>query len=215
MKNTIIDKIYYDYSILLNYLETNEEISLRNDADNNFKKVLLLSTASFFEHKITEILLDFINESSNNNFLIYSFAKKKAVDRQYHTYFDWKNKSANPFFALFGVDFKKDIEKEMKINEALKKSVRDFMEIGYIRNELVHENFANFSLDKTANEIYDLYESATIFIDYLMRKFSHKYAVSDTSSEVSSVDIDSWLLSVPSPNGLTFADFLDSYKYIA
>jgi len=48
MLDTVIDKIYNDYSVLLDYLEANKEISLRNDADNNFKRVLLLSIASFF-----------------------------------------------------------------------------------------------------------------------------------------------------------------------
>jgi hypothetical protein len=170
MDNTIIDKIYEDYLGLSNYLETNKEISLLNDADNNFKKILLLSAASFFEHEIIQILLEFVNNSANNNPKIYSFAKKKAVDRQYHTYFNWDaNKGANQFFSLFGEDLKKNIEKDLKSDETLERAVRDFLEIGSTRNKLVHENFANFTLDKTAREIYELYRSASIFVDYLAR----------------------------------------------
>jgi len=172
MPYTIIDKIYSDYSVLLDYLESNKEISLRNDADNNFKKILLLSIASFFEHEITEGLLRFISKNSNNNQMIYSFAKRKGVDRQYHTYFDWPERKANKFYSLFGDEFKKDIEKEIKSNELLRNSAKDFLEIGFIRNELVHENFAVFPLDKTAKDIYNLYESAIIFVDYLMKKLS-------------------------------------------
>jgi len=172
MDNTIIDKIYSDYSDLLNYLEVRREISLMSDADNNFKKVLLLSIASFFEHEITQILLEFIDKRSNNNPQIYSFTKRKAIDRQYHTYFKWEiKKGANQFFSLFGDDFKKDIENDLRSNHALEKGVKDFLELGSTRNELVHENFANFTLDKTAKEIYELYKSAGIFIDYLSKKF--------------------------------------------
>jgi hypothetical protein len=36
----------------------------------------------------------------------------------------------------------------------------------------VHENFANFTLDKTAKEIYELYRSASVFTEYLAEKFS-------------------------------------------
>lgn len=173
MNETIIDKIYNDYLDLLNYLEANKEISLINDADNNFKKILLLSAASFFEHEITQILLEFINRSSGNNFKIYSFAKRKAIDRQYHTYFNWDiKKGANQFFSLFGEEFKKCIENDLRSDEALEKAVRDFLEIGSTRNELVHENFANFTLDKTAKEIYELYRSASVFTEYLAEKFS-------------------------------------------
>jgi hypothetical protein len=108
MNNTIIDKLYIDYLDLLDYLQANKEISLINDADNNFKKVLLLSIASFFEHEITQILLEFINKSSNNNSRIYSFTKKKAIDRQYHTYFNWDiKKGANHFFLFLEMSSKK------------------------------------------------------------------------------------------------------------
>lgn len=172
MPNTIIDKLFSDYSVLLDYLESNKEISLRNDADNNFKKVLLLSIASFFEHEITQILLKFIDKYSNNNSVIYSFAKKKAVDRQYHTYFNWDQKNANKFFSLFGDDFRGKIENDLRSNDSLQKSIRDFIEIGSTRNELVHENFANFALDKTSSEIYERYNSAKLFVDYLSDKLS-------------------------------------------
>lgn len=171
MLDTVIDKIYNDYSVLLDYLESNKEISLRNDADNNFKKILLLSIASFFEYEINDALVRFIRINSKNN-MIYSFAKMKGIDRQYHSYFDWRDRKANKFYSLFGDEFKKDIEKEIKSNEVLRNSVKDFLEIGFIRNELVHKNFANFPLDKTAKDIYVLYKSAIKFVDYLKKRLS-------------------------------------------
>ncbi|MFZ2472805.1 MAG: HEPN domain-containing protein [Methanothrix sp.] len=171
MLDTVIDKIYNDYSVLLDYLEENKEISLRNDADNNFKRVLLLSIASFFEYEINDALLRFISINSRNN-MIYSFTKIKGIDRQYHSYFDWPGRKANKFYSLFGDEFKKDIEKEIKSNEALRNSVNDFLEIGFIRNELVHKNFATYPLDKTAKDIYNLYKSAIQFVDYLKKRLS-------------------------------------------
>jgi hypothetical protein len=81
-------------------------------------------------------------------------------------------KGCQSFFSLFGDEFKKDIEVDLRSNDALEKAIRDFLEIGSTRNELVHENFGNFTLDKTAKEIYELYRSASMFIDYLGEKFS-------------------------------------------
>lgn len=75
-------------------------------------------------------------------------------------------------FSLFGEEFKNCIENDLRSDEALENAVRDFLEIGSTRNELVHENFANFTLDKTAKEIYELYRSASIFTDYLAGKFT-------------------------------------------
>lgn len=172
MQKTVIDKLYDDYLDLLSYLQDNREISLLNDADNNFKKVLVISSASFFEHEITQILIQFINKYSNNNIKIFSFTKRKAIDYQYHTYFDWDAKNVNKFLSLFGDEFKEVVKKDSKSNEQLEKAIQDFIRIGSTRNRLAHENFANFTLDMTSKDIYELYGSAKLFIDYLAEKLS-------------------------------------------
>jgi len=125
---------------------------------------LILSAASFFEHEITQILLNFISKYSNNNPKIFSFTKRKAIDRQYHTYFDWDAKNANKFFSLFGDNFMDTIQNDLKSDEALDKAIRDFLRIGSTRNELAHKNFANFTLDMTSKDAYELYSSAKFLL---------------------------------------------------
>jgi hypothetical protein len=46
-------------------------------------------------------------------------------------------------------------------------SVKDFVQLGSLRNQLVHQNYASFTLEKTADEIWGLYESACKFIEVL------------------------------------------------
>ena len=87
--------------------------------------------------------------------------------RQYHTYFDWDEKNANKFFSLFGSDFKDKISKKVEADEELTNSIIAFLELGSIRNKLAHLNFANYPLDKTADEIYNLYKNAKTFVDFL------------------------------------------------
>ena len=50
--------------------------------------------------------------------------------------------------------------------------IKDFIEIGHMRNELAHKNFATFPLEKTTEEVYSLYKNAEKFIYYLESKFS-------------------------------------------
>ena len=38
MPTNIVENIFEDFSVLIKYLEENNEISLKNEADNNFKK---------------------------------------------------------------------------------------------------------------------------------------------------------------------------------
>jgi len=169
----IVGMRYKEFKEMIDYLETNKEISLKIIADDNLKKVLLLSVASYFEDEIRAILLSFVEKNSGNNPMIISFVKNKALERQYHSYFEWKSaKNANKFFSLFGEKFKKQASGDVKDNSELEKSIRAFLEIGNLRNELVHGNFAVFPIEKTLEEIYELYRSANQFIDYLSSKLT-------------------------------------------
>jgi len=167
----IVRQRYKEFKDMIDYLETNKEISLKIVADDNLKKVLLLSAASYFEDEIKDIILSFVEKNSDNS-MIKSFVKNKAVERQYHTYFEWRTGNANRFFSLFGVEFKNGAKEDVKDNSELEESIRAFLEIGNLRNELVHGNFAVFPIEKTVEEIYELYRSAHQFIDYLSSKLT-------------------------------------------
>lgn len=169
--STIIDKLYLDNLELMKYLETNGQISFRSDFDDMFKKVLLLSCASFFENRIIEIIINFITKKTNYNTPLITFVQSKAINRQYHTYFSWKETNVNQFLSSFGEDFKKEFLEEIK-NTEIPNSIKAFMEIGRDRNLLVHQNFANYYLNKTSEEIYILYTEAIKFVEYLENKLS-------------------------------------------
>lgn len=169
----IVEKRYGEFKEIIDHYEKINDISSKNVVDDNLKKVLLLSAASYFEDIIKKIMLEFFDLNTNSEMII-NFIKNKAIERQYHTYFDWKAKNANKFFSLFGDSFKKDVISEVRTNESLEKSIRDFLELGNLRNELIHENFAVFPIEKTSSEIYDLYCSASKFIDYLALKMKNQ-----------------------------------------
>ncbi|MDO4719877.1 MAG: HEPN domain-containing protein [Peptostreptococcaceae bacterium] len=99
--------------------------------------------------------------------------RNKAIKRQYHTYFDWnQTNNINHFLGLFGRDFKNIIAKEIKDNSDLARQVQAFLEIGLERNKMVHQNFLDYNLEKTFDEIRELHEQATSFIEYMENVFS-------------------------------------------
>jgi RiboL-PSP-HEPN len=173
---TPVDILNQEYQSIVGFLNDKGQPSMSSDVDKHFKKVITLSSASYFEHKIREILIGFITRGTNNNNLMLSFFKKKAIERQYHTYFSWEEKdkpgkSANSFFSLFGEDFKKEVTAEIKASELLDDAVKSFLEIGYLRNILIHSNLAAYDIqDKTAGEIFTLYKKGLIFIEYMEKK---------------------------------------------
>ena len=176
-----IELLNEEYMSIVGFLNESTQPSLSSDVNKSFKKIIVLSSASYFEHLIQGILIDFVTKETRNNLKAVHFFKKKAIGMQFHTYFNWgekdnpdkPGKSANSFFALFGDDFKKEVEAEIKNNPSLDKSMKAFIEIGHLRNILVHSNFAAYNLDnKTADEIYDLYKTGLPFVDYVRDKLT-------------------------------------------
>lgn len=161
---TIIDLQYNSGNLLVDYLKNQQELTFYSEAENNFRKTILLSAASFFEKEISETVIQFAESHTNNNQLIISLIKQKAINRQYHTYFNWDSANANTFFGLFGDEFKSRMTKKVKNDDYLEKSIKAFIEIGRERNKMVHQNFAEIIIDKTASEIYELYQISLYFI---------------------------------------------------
>ena len=141
------------------------EVSLRASADAAFRKTLLLSAASYFEVRMSEIVINAFVEATNDSDALVEFVRAKAVNRRYHDWFDWDKKNANQFFGAFGSRFRSFMETRVKGSETRAESIRAFMEMGDLRNRLIHRNFASFPLDKTVAEIFEMYQKASGFVN--------------------------------------------------
>jgi hypothetical protein len=173
---TPVDILYEEYLSIVDYLNENSQPSLSSDVNKHFKKVIVLSAASYFEHRIQEILIEFISRETNNSTIALNFFKEKAIGMQYHTYFVWGDKgnpdkpgkNANTFFSLFGDDFKKQAEQKVKESQNLDRSMKAFLEIGHLRNILMHSNFAAYNFDnKTTEDVVNLYKNGIPFIAFV------------------------------------------------
>ena len=177
MPSPIIKRLYDENKLLINKLLAEGEISLVATIDDILRKTLLMSAASYFEHTISESILEYVAEIADNDTAVISLVKAKAIERQYHTYFSWDSSNANSFFGYFGEKYKIYAKEIVEQDPDLKESIRAFLELGSLRNQLVHKDYANFPLEKTADEIYHLYLVAIRFVDFFpgsLRDFSRK-----------------------------------------
>jgi hypothetical protein len=179
---TPVDSLNEEYLSIVEYLDGNGQPSLSSYANRHFKKIIVLSSASYFEHLIQDALVGFVTNKTNGNSCAISFFKKKAIGMQYHTYFAWgekdnpdkPGKNANTFFSLFGENFKKEVEDDIKGKPDLDKSMKAFLELGHLRNILVHSNFAAYNIDnKTTEEIFLLYKNGLPFVEYIKHKLEN------------------------------------------
>jgi len=164
----IIDILIKRHEEVRHFFSQQGEVTLADNSDAEFRKVLILSITSFFEHEITSAISELAENSSSPR--IFELVKAKAISRQYHTYFDWKDgKNINSFTKLFGESFKQEIEKELKQRE-LTEGMKLFLILGQERNILVHKNFAAASISWTVDEIVEKYEKALEFVIFLLER---------------------------------------------
>ncbi len=160
-----IDSLYTDFTENYERLVSIGEISFANSYKSQFAKVILLASASYFESATTLVIHSMLNPAQCQ--ITKTFIENKALTRQYHSLFDWNNRSANKFFAYFGADFKAFMTAKLRQDAEIKGSIDNFLELGYLRNQLAHENYALFRLNLTPEEIYAKFLDAHSFIDNL------------------------------------------------
>jgi hypothetical protein len=168
--DTAIDRMYAEFSELLAFLGDRGEPSFQSSVDSVFKKTLAIAAASFFEHEVTRIILAIVDRRASGDDLVKNFIRNKAIERKYHTLFNWEGNNANGFFGLFGVPFKASATTDVRTRPDLENSIKHFLRIGQLRNLIAHGNFAGCDVDESAADIYAKYQSAHGFVSYLEDK---------------------------------------------
>jgi hypothetical protein len=180
---TIIDALYGQNREAIEIISSANEISIASDVDNKLKKHLIMAAASYFETEVRGAIENLVTVASGSNPAIIALVKQKALERQYHTYFDWERRNANRFFGHFGEKFSNKCKEEVKAQEELGESISAFIELGEMRNKLAHLNFAQFPFDKTSEEIYSLYQKALQFLEYIKKSLNEASAFETRAKE--------------------------------
>jgi hypothetical protein len=162
---TDVDRVHEELSAVIATVEASDSVSDLIAIQTIAAKALLLSAASYFERTVCEIIVGVAKESGTRP-LYSAFIDKQALERRYHSMFDWDGKNINKFFGLFGADVRGRLSEKSK-NADVAEAVSAFIFIGSKRNLLVHENFAGFSLDVTFPEVYGKYQTAFRLMDWL------------------------------------------------
>ena len=54
---------------------------------------------------------------------------------------------------------------KVRADSNLEESIKAFLEIGDLRNQLAHENYALFKMEKTVEDVFNLYTKAVRFVE--------------------------------------------------
>ena len=166
MYTNVVDRLHVEFSNLSDFLNAEAGAKFLPIVESYLPRTMLLAVASYFENRLSEEVERMAVEEVGDRHLLTWLVRNKVVRRQYHTWFSWQSRNVNSFLAMFGKDFKDEATKWIAEDDGLRRSVADFLEIGRERNRLVHGNFGDAPLEKTTADVYSLYESAKLFVDW-------------------------------------------------
>jgi RiboL-PSP-HEPN len=169
-EETVVDRLYREFSRLTSYLLEAKEQSLEITANEQCRKALLLAAASYFEDEVTKIVTSWVAALRPHNQQVEHWVRSKGIELCYHKWFKWERRDGKAFDGLLGTLFKDYMREQVQADIDLETALRDFLEIGESRNRLVHQNFGSFTLEKTTDEIYQLFNSARRFPPLLNQK---------------------------------------------
>lgn len=163
----IVELAYREHELVVSHLRETGQLSFSSTLEGTFPKVMLLAAASNLEYRVQSVLIDYFNRMTGSSEVAVSFVRNKAIKRQFHSYFNWESRNANNFLGLFGETFKSSVQARLADDLGLNQTVRDFLEIGSLRNQLVHGDYASFVVEKTAADVLAQYRSALVFVTCL------------------------------------------------
>lgn len=172
----VVTALVADHESLREFLLQKSEISFASVLEATTPKLALLSAASWLEARLQEILVAYYESILPAAPHAVTFVKNAGIERRYHSWFEWDRSNSNKFFALFGPDFKRLCAEEVRTSDTFELQMRSFMQIGSLRNSLVHGNFASFYLDKSAVEVDELFRNAVGFLNELSKLLQRMHA---------------------------------------
>jgi hypothetical protein len=168
---TAVSRFYERQRDLLNFLGKQGEVSFQTDIQPGAAKALVIAAASEFEVRILELLANAFRNKLGADSPLFAFAERRAVRLKYHNLFEWTGTNANKFLSFFGAPFQQRAAETIRKEAGLREAIRDFIQIGSLRNGLAHQDFVTYPLEKTLDEVFALYNSASAFVSFLEEQF--------------------------------------------
>ena len=168
--NNRIMELLSDHRELVAHLQAGRQAQLQSRAEEAFAKTLTVAAASYFEVRLTQIIIELYRDMTQGVEALEQFVKSQAIGRRFAQLFQWEQnrrpgRNANSFYRMFGDGFSDYMQQKIREDRELDEAVRAFLEIGNLRNQMVHGNYADFRLDRTVEDVYALYAKASIFVD--------------------------------------------------
>lgn len=166
-----VERIHEDLKAIGQIVNASKDVSAISGFGEHSSKTLLLAGASYFERRIISSIGDHINAVTESRVLRH-FTFHQAVERKFFSLFDFNGgpKNINAFFKKFGPEY----SKWAKTDVAARKDIDQlaFLNFCSLRNSLVHNNYATYSINKTLDEVWGEFRKAEMLVSWIENSFS-------------------------------------------
>ncbi|UVJ38026.1 HEPN domain-containing protein [Arthrobacter sp. CJ23] len=159
--NDAVDLLYQDYVELVSDLSTSP--SGLSSLNRSYHKHLLVAAASSLEDRVKALVPEIFGRHGTDR--LAAFVAKQVMARGYHTLFDWRGGTAQGFFTSFGEVCGQTFKAALKADDVLKAQHGAFMQLGDLRNQVVHNDYASALIELTPAEIIARYKLSLEFVD--------------------------------------------------
>lgn len=161
---TSVDDAYANFDALSKSVQT-FDLSAHNFINDIGAKTLVIAAAGDLERRLCSTILELYRGKSLSEHLV-QFVDKQALERKFHTLFNWDSNNVNTFLGLFGTTKKAELKTILE-NDPYRSQVIDFMYIGRTRNNIVHKGLTIASIENTKEEVYQKYRSGLAFVNFV------------------------------------------------
>lgn len=163
---------YVSDAVGLVYREYNEMVSTVGGSSPSaltalnrvYPKHILIAAASSLEDHVKVRLLPELFERYGN-VEIREFLSASVLKRGYHGLFEWSNDSASKLFSAFGAEAKARFKERTRTDPIFDDGQRSFMQLGRLRNELVHNDYVSRSITVTPGDVHIMYKKSLGFLE--------------------------------------------------
>ena len=145
-----------------------EDATLLVDTRSTFAKTMILAAGNWLERRTVHVLVDFATSASSGQTLV-SFVKTGALERRFHTLFDWNSGNVNSFLGKFGKDFRNKVKLAVQENNDVLLASHDFVNLVAERNALAHSSRLADEAQFTASDVRAKFYNAAGWVSWIGR----------------------------------------------
>jgi hypothetical protein len=165
-----VERIHQELVAVASIVIQSGDVFAISDYGEHSAKTLLVAGASYFERTIIEAIKKYA-ESICGSSALGHYVFYQSIDQKFFALFDFsgQQKNINGFLAKFGAKYRDWAKDDLaKLDE---NSQRAFLELCRLRNDLVHNNYATFSIGKTLEEVKSLFDVGLKFVRWVETSF--------------------------------------------